>query len=697
MTTATTQMDTAHAADAPHRLYAVQYYGPDGPLCNCDNKPQGCLHGMKDHPCQSQSSVNQWECGFTYPLNDGVSPNNPTTSVFNTGYPDCEIDIGFLNMNADMEGCIYTDYTQGYLWYRPPQISDQWLDDIAAGNQINPLLMPATPPNPPSPPPYPPGEAPTPPPAVPNRLGDTLTCFVGPLEGFWSDLTGSTSSGTSDIYVAKVMCLNSYHCTGITNNAPGIDVWTLVYSCKESPVGCQYARGTNGVSTVAEAYYRFDPDGSHGCWLDGPPATPPSPPSSPPPVPCANLLTDNACQVNYRYAGLCHTDEAVRDCQLTCGRCHDGCRNRDYLWSGYVEGTSVCSVAGAAQCTGDSGFQITADTTPANGWADGIDSKCTQNIGLACQDSCGCCSYIYQNAPPSPPPPPPVCEDTGNVNCPTAIATLGCDCGGVIAQDCYKSCDCCGELSPPSPPPPLDLAIALQAGNPQDQHIIRWNVNYVFQAYGSLIEINDWVCWQPTMASNYDPPSDTPIEYCGTCLGGAYGFRVRAGTAFAGEYLESHEFDTTIDLHGQDGTDTHTLELCLFKADQVPGPAPFPGAQATRYNSVKLHIIYDPPSTPPPPLAPPPPQVSYPAVPDNGECWDHFVQMDSDGFANQFTAGNINIKCRDIAGSTCHEPTSEHFGCYSVVGHYCQRSCGCTFFPLERYAPHPYFPAPLFP
>lgn len=149
------------------------------------------------------------------------------------------------------------------------------------------------------------------------------------------------------------------------------------------------------------------------------------------------------------------------------------------------------------------------------------------------------------------------------------------------------------------------------------------------------------------------------------------------------------QFDSTIALDGQDGTEEHTLELCLFKADQVPGPAPMPGAVGVRYNSIKLHIVYKPPSAPPSPLPPsPPPQppAVFGTLPDNGECWDHFTQMDSDGFANQFTGGDINIKCRDIAATTCHEPTSEHAGCSSVVGHYCQRSCGCKFFPLEPYA-----------
>ena len=52
-----------------------------------------------------------------------------------------------------MAGCFYTSYNQGYVWYRPPLISDPWLDAIEAGTQSNPLLMPDAPPVPPSPPP----------------------------------------------------------------------------------------------------------------------------------------------------------------------------------------------------------------------------------------------------------------------------------------------------------------------------------------------------------------------------------------------------------------------------------------------------------------------------------------------------------------------------------------------------------------
>ena len=366
---------------------------------------------------------------------------------------------------------------------------------------------------------------------MPDRQGETQTCFVGPINGYWSDTTGMTSSGTTDVYRAKVMCLDSYYCTGITTNAVDIAVWHLVYTCRTNPIGCQIEAGTNGVGPTAQSYYRFDPDGQHGCWLEAPPATPPAPPSPPPPAPCSNLLTDHECRTNYRYAGLCHTVEAARDCALTCGKCHDGCMNREYAWSGW-DGTnnfmSQCATQGAIQCQGNSGYAVTDDvlggpgSTP-NGIADGIDSKCTTNIGIACSLACGCCDYIYGDASPPPPPPPPVCEDTGNVACHTAIATLGCDCGGAIANDCYKSCGCCAE-QPPPPPPPTDIAIGLNGNDPQDEHTIKWNVNYVFQAYGDLIEVGDWVCWQPIWAPNFEPPSNTPTTYCGTCIGGAYGF-----------------------------------------------------------------------------------------------------------------------------------------------------------------------------
>jgi len=483
----------ARAASEPYRLYAVQYYGPDGPNCNCNTRPEGCLGGTVQHPCQTQSEVNTWECNYVYPFNDGISVTPGASSVYGTGYPSCQLDVGFGNLDTDAPGCFYTYYNQGYAWYRPPLISDPWLDDIAAGTQINPLLLPAAPPVPPLPPPYPPGVAPTPPPAVPNRQADTLICFVGPINGIWSERTDEVDTGTTDLYTAKIMCLDNYYCTGITSDTPGITTWRLVSTCRDQPIGCQTP------SAISKSYYRFDPDGSHGCWLDTPPASPPEPPAPPPPAPCSNLLTSAQCRDNYRYAGLCHTNEALRDCQLACGRCHDGCKDREFAWQTYqIDGTSTCAVEGVVECSA-SEYDGTADVlgspAGANGYADGTDAKCTSNVGTACQSSCGCCPYVHQNASPPPPPPPPVCEDSGNVNCPTAIATLGCDCGGVIAQDCYKSCDCCGELSPPSPPPPLDLAIALQAGNPQDQHNIRWNVNYVFQAYGSLIEINDWVCW----------------------------------------------------------------------------------------------------------------------------------------------------------------------------------------------------------
>ena len=158
-------------------------------------------------------------------------------------------------------------------------------------------------------------------------------------------------------------------------------------------------------------------------------------------------------------------------------------------------------------------------------------------------------------------------------------------------------------------------------------------------------------------------------------------WRVWAACARAATGTLQQEFDTTIDLAGQDGTEEHTLELCLFKADQVTGPAPMPGATSTRYNNVKLHILHEPPSAPPPsPAAPVARPPAFPGLP-SGVCWDHFTRMKEDGY-DSFSGGDINIKCRNFAGDTCHDPTSEHFGCNSVVGHYCQRSCGCCDPPL---------------
>ena len=382
-TTGAAEMDAAYPENKPYRIYAVGYHGPDGPNCGCDIYT--CLQGNNPHPCQTQSSVNRWECNYNRPMNDGVSPNNPDGAVYGTGFPSCEHDLTFNYVPLNMPGCFYEGQSQGYIWFRPPLISDPWLYSIYAGTQTNPLVMPnstasttvgtsistcvhhaAT------------GSA-----RPPGRDADVL---CGADCGLLVGHDGATETGTTDVYIAKIMCLDNYFCTGITSNAPGIAIWQMVYTCRTNPVGCQTPRGTNGVSSIAESYYRFDPDGQHGCWLEAPPAAPPAPPSPPPPRQCANLLTDHECRTNYRFAGLCHTTEALRDCALTCGRCHDGCMNREFAWSGWNgAGTTgedymaSCQVAGALQCLNNVGFQETADVlggpgnTP-NGIADGIDS-----------------------------------------------------------------------------------------------------------------------------------------------------------------------------------------------------------------------------------------------------------------------------------------------------------------------------------
>ena len=91
MTTGVETMNAAYPSNAPYRLYAVQYYGPDGPNCNCESRPEGCMQGGNvQHPCQTQSQVNEWECNFNYPHNDGVSQNPGAAAVYGTGYPDCQ-------------------------------------------------------------------------------------------------------------------------------------------------------------------------------------------------------------------------------------------------------------------------------------------------------------------------------------------------------------------------------------------------------------------------------------------------------------------------------------------------------------------------------------------------------------------------------------------------------------------------------
>ena len=169
-TTGAAEMDAAYPENKPYRIYAVGYHGPDGPNCGCDIYT--CLQGNNPHPCQTQSSVNRWECNYNRPMNDGVSPNNPDGAVYGTGFPSCEHDLTFNNVNLNMPGCFYEGQSQGYIWFRPPLISDSWLDAIDAGTQTNPLVMPNSPPALPSAPPHPPGAAPTPPPAVPDRWRD---------------------------------------------------------------------------------------------------------------------------------------------------------------------------------------------------------------------------------------------------------------------------------------------------------------------------------------------------------------------------------------------------------------------------------------------------------------------------------------------------------------------------------------------
>ena len=81
----------------------------------------------------------------------------------------------------------------------------------------------------------------------------------------------------------------------------------------------------------------------------------------PPAPPCGNLIADSGCAEQYRYAGLCHTDEALRDCALSCGRCIGGCIDRDTLWDGYEEGVSDCNPTAILNAGAVPNYQDTAD------------------------------------------------------------------------------------------------------------------------------------------------------------------------------------------------------------------------------------------------------------------------------------------------------------------------------------------------
>lgn len=370
--------------------YAITYFGADGPNC----KPVGFQGDvewpMMSHECStSQSSNHRWHCQHREP---GCidSPHgkymSADASVQNgMGFCDCSIDIGgWSSVNTEMPGCVWFGYDYAYTFWRS-SASYQWQADIDAGLAANSIFLPTRPPKPPSLPPYPPFKAPSPSPAAPDRQRDALVCFSGPIEGLWSETTGSVSSGTTDLYLAKIICLDSYDCTAITTNIPGVTAWTLVYTCRTTPVACQLPRGNNGVSHVAESFYRLNPPGEHGCWFEGP-YNPPSPP--PPRASCYNRLSDYACARSYRFAGMCHVHEAIRDCQLTCGHCSGGCIDRDSMLTNTDGG--ACAVEGAVQCMRNGEFHVTSDVSPANGVADGMDSKCTQSVGLGCPQSCGC-------------------------------------------------------------------------------------------------------------------------------------------------------------------------------------------------------------------------------------------------------------------------------------------------------------------
>ena len=145
---------------------------------------------------------------------------------------------------------------------------------------------------------------------------------------------------TTDVVAAKTACLANYYCTAVSAEYEGITTFRMQFTCRApNHIGCQV------LQAGANSYYRFDPDTPIGavCWDDAPPRAPPPPPSNPPPPPCGNLIADSGCAEQYRYAGLCHTDEALRDCALTCGRCSGGCIDRDTLWDGYEDGVTDCN------------------------------------------------------------------------------------------------------------------------------------------------------------------------------------------------------------------------------------------------------------------------------------------------------------------------------------------------------------------
>ena len=193
-TTGPAEMDAAYPENAPYRIYLPVTTGPTARLRLQQSDP-GCIQGNNNHNCQTQSSVNRWECNFNRPMNDGVSPTT-WTAVYGTGYSELRARPYVQQCQPQHARLLLRGPGPGYIWYRPPLISDPWLDAIDAGTQIQPVAHAQCAAScRRRRPPHPPGAAPTPPPAVPDRQGETQTCFVGPINGYWSDTTGATSSG----------------------------------------------------------------------------------------------------------------------------------------------------------------------------------------------------------------------------------------------------------------------------------------------------------------------------------------------------------------------------------------------------------------------------------------------------------------------------------------------------------------------